>query len=126
MVLGCHEEIARLGRVVGCLFRYVVAFGTIRVVPVTSEYFAQDRIEWLLNAPTIKSVLLLMGTKFAVCLRRFDVPAAEVELCHGYESLDGVLNCGYGEQAFRMCHETVSTVSDLVTWEPWRVCKQTL
>jgi hypothetical protein len=50
MVLRGGEEIARLRRVVGGLFGDVVAAGSIRVVPVASEGFSEDRVERLLHS----------------------------------------------------------------------------
>jgi hypothetical protein len=38
-------------------------------------------------------------------LRWFDMPATEVELHHGNETLDRIVNFGHWEQGFGMCHE---------------------
>jgi hypothetical protein len=40
-------------------------------------------------------------------IRGLDVPAAEVELDHGYESLYRVFDLGHGEESFRVGHEAV-------------------
>lgn len=50
MVLGGHEEVAGLGRVVRGLLGNIVAAGTIGVVPVAGESLAEDGVEWLLYA----------------------------------------------------------------------------
>ena len=42
------------------------------------------------------------------------MPATEVELGYGYESLYGVVDLGDGEHSLRMCHEAVYAVSALV------------
>jgi hypothetical protein len=46
-----------------------------------------------------------------ICIRRFDVPAAQVELGHSYESLHWVFNLGEGQHCLGMRHETASPVS---------------
>lgn len=51
LVFRCHEEVTGLGRVVRRLLGDVIALGSIGVVPPASECFAEDRIEWLLDAP---------------------------------------------------------------------------
>lgn len=55
-----------------------------------------------------------MGVASMVCIRGFDMPAAEVELCHSYESLYGVFNFGYREQSLGMGHEAISVVNNTV------------
>jgi hypothetical protein len=42
------------------------------------------------------------------------VPATEVELGHGYESLYGVVDLGDGQHGLRMCHEAAYSVSALI------------
>jgi hypothetical protein len=56
VVLGSHEEVAGLWRVVRRLLGDVVAFGTVWIVPVASEDLAEDWVEWLLDAPVAESV----------------------------------------------------------------------
>lgn len=47
-------------------------------------------------------------------VRRFDVPAAQIEFCHGHKSLHGVFDLGDGEHSLGMSHEAASTVSILL------------
>jgi hypothetical protein len=95
-MFGRHEEVARLGRVVRRLFGDVVALGAVRIVPVSCEDFTQDGIERLFDSPNSHQLLLVgVGTR-RICIRGLDVPTAQVELCHCYESLDGVFNLGDG------------------------------
>ena len=42
------------------------------------------------------------------------MPATEVELGYGYETLYGVVNLGDGEHSLGMCHEAAYSVSALV------------
>lgn len=50
VVLGSHEEVARLGRVVRSLFGDVVSASVVWVVPVSSKGLAEDGVERLLDA----------------------------------------------------------------------------
>lgn len=56
VVIWSHEEIARLWRVMRCLFGYVIASRLVRVVPVGCERFPKDGIEWLLDTSSKSSV----------------------------------------------------------------------
>ena len=58
VVLGSHEEVAGLGRVVGCLLGDVVALGAVWVVPVASEDLAQDGVQGLLHASALLSAIV--------------------------------------------------------------------
>ena len=58
VVLGDHEEVAGFWRMVRCLFGDVVASCIIRIVPVASERLAQDRVQWLFDAPVHPSVTI--------------------------------------------------------------------
>lgn len=49
VVLGGHEEVARLGRVVRCLLRDVVTTSVVGVVPVSGKGFAEDGVQRLLD-----------------------------------------------------------------------------
>lgn len=60
MVLGGHEEVARLGRVVRSLFGDVVSTCVVRVVPVSGEGLAEDGVERLLD--TAVSLLAAVQT----------------------------------------------------------------
>lgn len=48
VVLGCHEEVARFGRVVRGLLGDIVPTGTVGVVPITGVSLSEDRIQRLL------------------------------------------------------------------------------
>ena len=50
VVLGGHEEVARLGRVVRCLLGNVVSTCVVGIVPVSGECLAEDGVERLLDA----------------------------------------------------------------------------
>lgn len=50
VVLGSHEEVARLGRVVRSLLRDVVSTCVVGVVPVSGKGLAEDGVERLLDA----------------------------------------------------------------------------
>jgi hypothetical protein len=83
--------------VVRRLLRDIVAFGPVGVVPVASEYLAKDRVQWFLDSAVSQISGCLWGNIWGVwCLRRLDVPTAEVKFGHGYESLDRVLDLGDG------------------------------
>lgn len=56
-MLGGHEEVARLWRVVAGLLGDVVAAGAIAVVPPAGEDFAEDGVEGLLDATVGELVL---------------------------------------------------------------------
>jgi hypothetical protein len=104
-VLGCHEEVARLGRVVRRLFGDVVALGAVRVVPVTCEDLTQDGVERLLDSPNSHQLLLMgAGTQW-ICIRGLDMPTTQVKLCHCYESLHWVVDLGNGEECLGVCHK---------------------
>ena len=49
VVLGGHEEVARLGRVVRCLLGDIVSTCVIGVVPVSGECLAEDGVQRLLD-----------------------------------------------------------------------------
>ena len=104
-MLGGHEEVARLGRVVRRLFGDVVALGAVWVVPVACEDFTQDGVERLLDSPKSHQLLLVGARRRRRCIRGLDVPTTQVELFHCYESLYGVFHLGYREKCLRMCHE---------------------
>lgn len=53
VVLGSHVEVAGLRGVVGRLFGDVVTLLVIWKLPVASEGFAKDGVEWLLDASEI-------------------------------------------------------------------------
>lgn len=53
VVLGSHEEVARLGRVVGRLFGDVVSSCPVRVVPVAGEDLSEDRVQRLLHTSAV-------------------------------------------------------------------------
>ena len=55
MVLGGHVEIARLGRMVRSLLRYIVGSLSTIEIPIAREDFAQDRVEGLLDASSFNS-----------------------------------------------------------------------
>ena len=40
-------------------------------------------------------------------VRRLDVPSTKIELDHGDKALDGVVDCGHGEECFGVCHEAM-------------------
>lgn len=83
----------------------VVAFGTIRVIPVAREDFAEDWIEWLLDSPANRSGLGLVSTDGH--LRWLDVPSTEIEFGDCDKSLDWVVDCRRIQQQIRMCHEAI-------------------
>lgn len=87
VVLGGHEEVARLGRVVRSLLGNVVSTRVVGVVPVSSKGLAEDRVERLLDA------------------WRLDVPSTKVELSHGDKALDGVVDVRQSEEDLRMSHK---------------------
>ena len=39
------------------------------------------------------------------------MPTTQVELYHGYKSLDGIIDCWHREESFRVCHEATPSVS---------------
>lgn len=49
-MLGCHVEVAGLGRVVGGLFGDVVAVCLVWEFPIAGERLAQDRVKWFLDS----------------------------------------------------------------------------
>lgn len=51
VMLGSHEEVAGLWRMVRRLLRDVVTLGAVRVVPVAGKNLSKDGVEWLLDAP---------------------------------------------------------------------------
>lgn len=65
----------------------VVALGAIWVVPIPGEGLSKDGVEGLLDT------------------RGFDMPSREVELGHGHEALDRVINLRHREEGFRVSHE---------------------
>lgn len=52
MVIGCHVEITRLGRVVRGLFGDVVCALSIFEIPVASKDFTEDGVQGFLDAST--------------------------------------------------------------------------
>ena len=72
---------------VRCLLRNVVASGAVRKVPVAGVYFAQDRIEGLLDSG---------GS---------NMPATQVELDYPEEAFNRVVDSGYGEKHLGVAHE---------------------
>ena len=54
-MLGGHEEIARLGWVVGSLFGNVVSARAIGVVPVAGERLSKDRVQWLFHTSAVEN-----------------------------------------------------------------------
>jgi hypothetical protein len=62
--------------------------------------------------PLLSHQWVLLGDRDTwECIRGFDVPAAQVELGHSYESLHWIFNMGEGQHCLGMRHETASTVS---------------
>lgn len=64
MVLGSHEEVAGLGRVVGGLLRNIVSARSIRVVPIAGESLSENGVQGLLDAS-----VSMVGRK-SVCRHR--------------------------------------------------------
>ena len=50
VVAGYHVKVARLGWVMRCLFRDIIAALPVVKVPVAGKDFAENRVEWLLGA----------------------------------------------------------------------------
>lgn len=50
VVLGSHEEVARLGRMVGRLLRNIVSTCSVRIVPVAGEGLSENGVQGLLDA----------------------------------------------------------------------------
>jgi hypothetical protein len=98
---------------VRCLLRNIVTLGAIWIVPVSREDLSENWIERLLYAPTRSSAGACGREEHTRDIRRFDVPAAQVKLGHGYKSLHGVFNLGDGEHSLGVCHEAISIVSAL-------------
>lgn len=69
------------------LFGNVEAACSVRVVPVSGECLAKNRVQWFLDA----------------CW--FDVPAGQVELGDGNKTLDRVVDGGQGKESVGVCHE---------------------
>ena len=106
VMLGSHEEVARLGRVVRRLLGDVVTLRAVWVVPVASEDLTEDGIEWLLDASAILSVTVLaLYSVFWGRIRRLDVPATQVELGHSDKALNRVLDVGQGKECLGVGHE---------------------
>lgn len=112
MVFGRHKEVTRLGWMMRGLLSDVVTFGAIWIVPIACEDFTKNWIEWFLHSTALISVFVMEAYVW-LCVRRFDVPTAEVELCNGYESLYWVFDFSNGEHGLRMGHEAASSVSTL-------------
>jgi hypothetical protein len=49
------------------------------------------------------------GPRVKVGLRRLDMPTTKIELDHGYEPLDGIVNLRHWKKSLRMRHETRSS-----------------
>ena len=77
---------------VGCLLGDVVAACSIGVIPESGEGFPQDGIQGLFDA----------------C--RLDVPARQVELGDGDETLDRVVDSGQGEEGVGVRHEVCDSL----------------
>lgn len=119
VVLGGHEKVARLGRMVGGLFRNIISTRSIRIVPVAGEGLSEDGVQGLLDASasmaggkiSMSSSLGRKNNKKRVLggtnVRRLDVPSTQIELDHRDKALHGVVNCGHGEECFGVCHEAM-------------------
>lgn len=81
MVLGCHVEVAGLGRVVGGLFGDIVAVCLVWEFPIAGESFAQDWVQWFLDS-SASSLVLAPPKHPAEDLRGLDVPTTQVEFNH--------------------------------------------
>lgn len=95
MMLWNHVEVTRFRWVVRRLLGYVEGSRFVGKVPVASEDLSKYRVQGLLDA------------------RWSDVPAAEVEFDDGDESFDRIFDIGYGQEQFRVAHETYETVVSL-------------
>ena len=106
-----HEEIARLRRVVGRLFRDIVAFRVVRVFPGAGKRLTKDRIKWLLNASADLDRLAYTSPprigKSEGDLRWFDVPSTQIKLHHRHKPLLRVLNLSHRQQRLRVRHEAI-------------------
>lgn len=80
----------------------------VRIIPITREYFAENRIQGFLDASTFSQlpVLLRPMLDYRDLIRRFDMPTTEVKFYHRHKSLDGILNLGHWKESFWMRHET--------------------
>jgi hypothetical protein len=97
----------------------VVSFRAVRVVPVSSEDLAQNGVERLLNSSVLASAAVLGFSRHSRCLRRLDVPPAQVELCHGDESLDWIVDCCQREEGLGMGHEAVLVSVCVLVSQAW-------
>jgi hypothetical protein len=95
VVLGGHEEVTRLGRVVRSLFGDVVSTRVVWVVPVSGKGLAEDGVERLLDT----AVSVLAAAQWTMAIRgtnsrRFDMPSTKIEFGDGDKALDGVIDGG--------------------------------
>jgi len=103
VVLGGHKEIARLGRMMGGLFRNIVSARAIGIVPVAGKSLSENRIQRLLHstAGCQKPVIVQRWSN----LRRLEMPSTQIELDHRNKPLDRIIDCGHGEEGIGVCHE---------------------
>ena len=86
-MLGRHEEVAALRRVMARLLRDVIAPRAIPVIPPAREQLAQNGVQRLLHA------------------RWSNMPPTQIKLGHRDEPLDRIVDGGHGEESFGVCHE---------------------
>jgi hypothetical protein len=110
-VIGNHEEVTGLWRMMRRLFRDVIASSFVRIVPIACKRFAEHWVQWFLDTPGGQSAVasFVVGCARdqggATNVRRFDMPATEIEANDRYEALDGIVDLGHWEQGFGMGHE---------------------
>lgn len=122
VVMGRHVEVTRLGRVMRGLLGDVVGALVVFQVPVAGEDFAQNRIQRLLDSPSAR---LARCTSFCRNghVRGPDVPAAQVKLDDGYESLGGIVDGGNVQEHLGMTHEAANRSARLPNQQSTTSCR---
>ncbi len=84
----------------------IITFCMVWVVPVACEGLAKNRVQGFLD-PSVVTLAKKQRRCGADNLRRFYVPATQVELDNRHKAFHRIINLRHWQQSIRMRHETV-------------------